>query len=69
MATLSLSGFMAAEFTQMGSIWGKHWTKIGKSHKKSLIHVYGFIQAIPGMKLKWNHLQAESLYIMKWFLK
>lgn len=51
-ATLSLNEFMAAVFTQMDSIWGKHWTKIGKSRKMSLIHVYGFIQAIPGMRLK-----------------
>ena len=35
----------------------------------SLIHVYGFKQAIPGMRLKLNHLQGESLYIMKDFWK
>ena len=66
MATLNLNGF---KFTQMDSIWGKHWAKIGKSHKMSLIHVYGFEQAIPCMRLKWNHLQGESLYIMKHFWK
>ena len=69
MATLNLNGFMAAEFTQMDSIWGKHWTEIGKSHKMSLIHFYRFKQAIPGMRLKLNHLQGESLYIMKDFWK
>lgn len=51
-ATLPLNAFMAAESTQMGSISGKHQTKIGKSHKESLIHVYGLIQVISGLKLK-----------------
>lgn len=71
MATLNLvMGFMAAEFTQMDSIWGKHWIKIGKTpqdepHSCLWIHK----QAIPGMRLKWNHLQGEVFVHYEAFLE